>query len=182
MGENVDRGVEAGVDCAQLARAANGKATVPGRARGCMPEMSRSDIAEDLRLARSTLRARDASVVSVRGGAVRGIAHGAGLRPLLQLLDDGAVPPGCAVADRIVGLAAAKLMAAAGVAAVWSPLGSALAADWLARAGVVFEVERQVPIILGPGGRGECPMERLARTTDDIRAGLAALRDAPAGR
>ncbi|HEY7675467.1 MAG TPA: DUF1893 domain-containing protein, partial [Candidatus Methylomirabilis sp.] len=102
----------------------------------------RPGIAEDVRLARATLQARNASVVAASGGAVYGVAHGAGLRPLLQLLDDGAVPPGCAVADRTVGLAAAKLMAAAGVAAVWSPLGSAPAADWLARAGVVFEAER----------------------------------------
>ncbi len=110
--------------------------------------------------------------------AVRGVAHGAGLRPLLRLLDAGAVPPGCIVADRTVGLAAAKLMVAAGVAAVWSPLGSAPAADWLARAGVVFEVEWQVPAILGRDGLSECPMERLARTTDDIRAGLARLMSA----
>jgi len=142
----------------------------------------RPGIAEDLRLARAMLQARNASVVAASGGAVCGVAHGTGLRPLLQLLDDGAVPPGCAVADRIVGLAAAKLMAAAGVAAVWSPLGSALAADWLERAGVVFAAERQVPVILGPGGRGECPMERLARTTDDIRAGLASLGSAPEAR
>jgi hypothetical protein len=142
----------------------------------------RPGIAEDVRLARATLQARNASVVAASGGAVYGVAHGAGLRPLLQLLDDGAVPPGCAVADRTVGLAAAKLMAAAGVAAVWSPLGSAPAADWLARAGVVFEAERLVPAILGPDGRGECPMERLARDTDDIRAGLAALKGASGGR
>ena len=131
--------------------------------------------AEDLRLARAALRANNASIVAASGGAVRGIAHGGGLKPLLQLLDEGAVAPGCAVADRTVGLAAAKLMTSAGVAAVWSPLGSALAADWLAGAGVVFELERQVPVILGRDGRSECPMERLARTTDDIRAGLARL-------
>ncbi len=120
-------------------------------------------------------------MVAARGGAVRGIAHGDGLKPLLQLLDEGAVTPGCAVADRTVGLAAAKLMTGAGVAAIWSPLGSALAADWLAGAGVVFEVERQVPVILGRDGKSECPMEQLARTTDDIRAGLARLMAARRG-
>ena len=133
------------------------------------------DIAADVRLARATLRARDASAVAVSGGAVRGVAHGEGLRPLLRLLDEGAVMPGCAVADRIVGLAAAKLLTAAEVAAVWSPLGSTLAADWLGRRQVVFELERRVPVILGRDGRSECPMERLARTTDDIRSGLARL-------
>ena len=140
------------------------------------------DIAEDLRLARLTLQARNASAVAASGGEVRGVAHGEGLRPLLHLLDEGAVPPGCAVADRIVGLAAAKLIAGSGAAAVWSPLGSALAADWLARTGVVFEWERQVPVILGRDGQAECPMERLARTTDDIRAGLAALMATGRGR
>lgn len=143
---------------------------------GCHP-----GIVADLRLARDTLRARNASVVAVREGQVRGVAHGEGLRPLLQLLDGGAVTPGCAVADRTVGLAAAKLMTGAGVAAVWSPLGSAPAADWLAQAGVAFEMERQVPVILERDGRTECPMERLARTTDDIRAGLAKLPGASAG-
>lgn len=139
------------------------------------------EFAADLRLARETLRAKDASVVAASGGAVRGIAHGEGLRPLLQLLDEGAVAPGCAVADRTVGLAAAKLMTSAGVAAVWSPLGSALAADWLAGAGVLFEMERRVPVILGRDGRTECPMEQLARTTGDIRAGLARLMAAGRG-
>lgn len=133
-------------------------------------------VAEDLRLARDELRARNASVVAVREGAVRGVAHGDGLGPLLQLLDQGSVAPGCAVADRILGLAAAKLMAAAGVAAVWSPLGSATAADWLTRAGVRWEMERQVPRILRRDGQGECPLEQMARATDDVRAGLARLR------
>lgn len=136
---------------------------------------STASVPEDLRLARAILQAKGASVVAAGAGVVRGIAHGDGLRPLLQLLDEGAVAPGCAVADRTVGLAAAKLMANAGVAAVWSPLGSALAAEWLAGAGVAFELERQVPMILGRDGRTECPMEQLARTTDDIRAGLARL-------
>ena len=134
------------------------------------------DLTEDLRLAREELRARDASVVSVSGGAVRGVARGKGLQPLLQLLDDGAVGSGCAVADRILGLAAAKLMADAKVGAVWSPLGSVLAGDWLTRSGVVWAIERQVPAILRRDGRGECPMEQMARTTDDVRAGLAHLQ------
>ena len=133
------------------------------------------NIAEDLRLAQETLRARGASVVAVSGGAVSGIAHGEGLRPLLRLLDEGAVAPGCAVADRTVGLAAAKLMTGAGVAAIWSPLGSVLAAERLAGAGVFFEWERQVPVILGRDARTECPMEQLARNTEDIRSGLARL-------
>jgi uncharacterized protein DUF1893 len=134
------------------------------------------DISDDLRLAREELQGRNASIVSVREGAVCGTAHGGGLQPLLVLLDEGAVPPGCAVADRVIGLAAAKLMAEARVAAVWSPLGSALAADWLGRAGVFYELERQVPAILRADGQGECPMEQMARTTDDVRAGLARLR------
>jgi len=138
---------------------------------GHLPELT-----EDLRLAQQELRARNASVVSVSGGTVRGVAHGEGLQPLLQLLDEGAVGAGCAVADRILGLAAAKLMVDAKVAAVWSPLGSAPAADWLTRVGVVWAMERQVPAILRRDGRGECPMEQMARTTDDVRAGLARLQ------
>jgi hypothetical protein len=133
------------------------------------------DLGADLRLARETFRARDASVVAVGGGRVRGVAHGDGLRPLLQLLDEGAVVPGCAVADRVVGLAAAKLLATAGVGAVWSPLGSALADEWLTRAEILLELERCVPAILRKDRQGECPMEQMARTTDDIRAGLARL-------
>lgn len=132
----------------------------------------------DLLLAREELRARNASVVSVRGGEVRGVAHGEGLQPLLQLLDEGAVGAGCAVADRILGLAAAKLMVGAEVAAVWSPLGSAMAADWLTRVGVLWAMDRQVPVILRRDGKGECPMEQMARTTDDVRAGLARLQGA----
>ncbi len=134
------------------------------------------DIAEDLRLARVTLRTCGASIVSVCGGEVRGVAHGGGLGPLLHLLDEGAIAPGCAVADRVVGLAAAKLMTEAAVAAIWSPLGSALAVDWLARAGVRCELDRQVPVILRADGQVECPLEQMARTTDDVRAGLARLR------
>lgn len=133
------------------------------------------DVEADLRLARRALRVTAVSIAAARGGRLRGTASGEGIAPLLQLLDRGAVAPGCAVADRTVGLAAAKLMAAAGVAAVWSPLGSAAAAEWLARAGVRYTFECQVPSILRRDGRGECPLEQLARATDDIRAGLARL-------
>lgn len=127
----------------------------------------------DLRSARDTLHATGASVVAVLGGRVIGQAVGEGLRPLLQLIDAGQVQPGCAVADRVVGLAAAKLMTAAGVAAVYAPLGSLLAVDWLRAAGVGHEFDQVVPAILRRDRQGECPMERLARGTDDIRAALA---------
>jgi hypothetical protein len=136
---------------------------------GHLPELT-----EDLRLAQQELRARNASVVSVSGGTVRGVAHGEGLQPLLQLLDEGAVGAGCAVADRILGLAAAKLMVDAKVAAVWSP--------WERPGSGLVDAGRRG---VGHGAAGardpaarqaRCPMEQMARTTDDVRAGLTACK------
>ena len=86
---------------------------------------------------------------------------------------------GALVTDKVVGKAAAALMAVGGVAECRAMLASQDAADLLGRYGIPFSCEQLVPHILNNSRTGLCPMERACapcRTPDEcLRAVEAAL-------
>ncbi|MDI6893013.1 MAG: biotin--[acetyl-CoA-carboxylase] ligase [Bacillota bacterium] len=138
----------------------------------------------DLELARDQVRGGLASVALAGGGVLLGRAGGNGLIPLVQLLarlgweparGGSAWPVAPALADRVVGRAAAVLAAQAGVKAVWGRTMSAPARDLLMERGVYVEAEEVVAFVWGRR-RGEmCPMEGLVALAGDPADGSAIL-------
>lgn len=86
-----------------------------------------------------------------------------GLLPLLEYAKSAAAGyTGVVVFDKIVGRAAALLCIKVGAGAVYSPLGSELAARVLEEYGVEHHLQRLVPFITRADGKDMCPMERLS--------------------
>lgn len=125
---------------------------------------------DDLELARQQVRDGLASVALAAGGTLLGKAGGSGLLPLVELLarlgwsparGGSAWPASPALADRVVGRAAAVLAVRAGVRAVWGQVMSEPARALLVEHGVHVETERVVPFVRGRRPGEMCPIERL---------------------
>lgn len=93
----------------------------------------------------------------------RGVAD---LHALLK--SDPALLRGALVADRVIGLGAAALMAAAGVAAYTTPVASGAAVEFLSQAGIPGVVDSVVPAIINRAGTGPCPLESRLRGIDGL--------------
>ncbi|MDR1927291.1 MAG: DUF1893 domain-containing protein [Oscillospiraceae bacterium] len=86
-----------------------------------------------------------------------------GIRPPLRWLrENPTLLSGAAVADRVIGLAAAQLFVYGGVAALWAETVSSPALAFLREQGVFVAYRDLVPNILAKDGTALCPMERRA--------------------
>jgi hypothetical protein len=85
------------------------------------------------------------------------------LLPLMEYIADSrAGRPPVTIYDKIMGNAAALLSVRANAREVYSPLGSQLAIETLAKHGIVYHLGEVVPYILRDDGQGMCPMEQLS--------------------
>ena len=103
------------------------------------------------------------SAALVRGGRVLSLQRGNGIRPVLRAVaESNDDVRGASLADKVVGLAVARLTAYFGLAAVYAVVGSDSAAEELDRAGIPYEFAESVPLIMNRSGDGRCPIENLA--------------------
>lgn len=127
--------------------------------------MAERECESDLSVARNLLE-RGFSVVIVKGGRILASEKGEGIKPLLLACRAaGADARGSSLADKVVGVAAARVAIDVGVCAVYGSLMSEGAARELQDAGIAAQYDKLVPIILNRAGDGQCPMERLTLGT-----------------
>ena len=84
--------------------------------------------------------------------------------------------PGSALADKVVGRAAAMIAVLGEVNAVHSPLMSQEAVDVLSEAGILHCADKVVEQILNQGGTGPCPLEIATNFTVIPEKGVMAVR------
>lgn len=100
-----------------------------------------------------------------------------GIAPVLELLDaDDAFLQDAAVADKVVGKAAALLFVRGGVGSVYAQTISEPAAAVLRAHKVLFVCRETVPHIVNRTGDGMCPMEQCVWKIDDPKTAEVALR------
>ena len=134
-------------------------------------------VREDLAQARALLDAENHAIVFVRKGLVLGTGDRRGVIDLLTLADAlGPAAAGAAVADRIVGRAAALVYRALGVAAVYAQMLSDAGAEALAEGDVYTEWSERVPQILNRAHNGPCPFEQAAATVDEPAQAIPVLQ------
>lgn len=105
--------------------------------------------------------------VSVTGEHIL-TSQSTGIRPLLEwLAEDENAFRGGAVADRVVGKAAAMLAVYGGAAKLYGGVVSEHAAQYLRSTGLPFSCGKLVPYIVNRSGDGMCPMERRALELGD---------------
>jgi hypothetical protein len=124
--------------------------------------------AADLQKARALLETEQHAIVFVRGGLVLGVGDRRGVIDLLNLAETvGPDAAGAAVADRVVGRAAALVYCHLGVAAIYAQRLSEGGAAALEQGAVHAEWSERVEVILNRARDGICPFERAAATVDD---------------
>ncbi len=122
-----------------------------------------AELLANLELARQELQSGSHSVVMAGGGQVLARERGKGLAPLLAvLLEVQGVTGDLALADSIVGLAAAYFLLDVPVRAVYARVISEKAESYLREHGVHVEAETQVAQIMNREGTGMCPLEKIA--------------------
>lgn len=122
------------------------------------------------RSAVNLIREGRADVMLIRQGVIFRSEAGRGITPLLKLYDEGELK-GCIVVDKIVGKAAAMLLAVGGVSACHALTVSESALAFLKQKGIPIAYECCVPHIINRKGDGLCPMEQaVLELTDEKKA------------
>ena len=118
---------------------------------------------EDIELARSLFQREKLNLVVVKEGQVLLSSNEGGLGPFFQAIvsrsDD---LHGAAIADKIVGSAAAMLCLYARIASVYADIASTGALTMLREKGVTITSKNEVPHIFDYDGTDLCPFEKLA--------------------
>ncbi len=117
---------------------------------------------KDLDLARDLLRKRNCALVIVKDGHVLLETNASGIRGFLMALEKiGKKIDGSALADKIVGEAAAQLCAYSHVREVYAVVLSQCGKDVLQKNNIHHEFENLVPHILNMKQTDLCPFEKL---------------------
>ena len=99
-----------------------------------------------------------------------------GIKPLMiKLREDRSFFEGAVVADRVIGKAAAMLLAASGVQEVFGAVMSESAEQFLKQAGISYGYCEKVPYIKNRTGDGMCPMEETVQSLTDAQDAFDAL-------
>ncbi|MEA5051784.1 MAG: DUF1893 domain-containing protein [Oscillospiraceae bacterium] len=130
---------------------------------------------------KTAIRALDAPGCSVAallpdGRLVTDDGHS--VRPLFRLYEQyGDALAGAAVADKIIGKAAASVLAAAGVREAFAYLMSETGLAFLLRSGITASYAELVPFIENRAGTDLCPMEKTVADCDDPAACVARIAE-----
>lgn len=129
--------------------------------------MKHLDIVQsDLGQARRRLETEGLGMVVVRGGQIVWESRLPGVGGLLEAMAAVSLQD-AALADRVIGRAAALVAAHAGVGAVYGAIMSEAGLVALHTAGIAASYGQRVPLIRNRAGTDMCPMEKL---TWDIAA------------
>lgn len=100
-----------------------------------------------------------------------------GVRPLLDLLEGNTDVAGFAVADKVVGKAAAYLYCLLNIQYLYAQVISQPALDVLAKTDITVEYGQLVPAIQNRTKDGFCPMERAVWNVDSAQDALIAIQE-----
>ena len=132
---------------------------------------------DDFELAENELKSRKINLVIVKNGVVLYQSTASGMKGLLQAIEeyDGDLA-GTAVADKIVGRAAAMLCVYSKVESVFAITMTEGALKLLTKNRVAHKFERYVHRLMNSQGTDICPFERAIRDIDDPKEAFKKLR------
>ncbi len=125
------------------------------------------DIQDDLAVAKEILSEKDVSIVLVQYGKIWREKKGAGIKPILELVEEMGDELGeYVIGDRILGRASAFLCRHGKVKAVYSPQATKTAIAILIIGGIPCQVDEMIPFIKNRDGTGMCPFEDLLKDVE----------------
>lgn len=114
----------------------------------------------DLVAEMKTLLSQGKTLVVAKDGVIVFMSESRMIAPVKEAIaEKGGLLKGAIVADKVVGKAAAKLHAEAGVRKIVTPLIAAPAKTWLESRGIAVDAGEVVPMILNRDRTGQCPMD-----------------------
>jgi len=132
---------------------------------------------DDLELAENELKSRNVNLVIVKNGAVLYQSAASGMKGLLQAIEEyNGDLAGTAVADKIVGRAAAMLCVYSRVKSVFAITMTEGALRLLTNNQVANKFERYVHKLMNSQGTDICPFEKAIRDLDDPKEAFKTLR------
>lgn len=112
----------------------------------------------------------------VQDGKTVYTSAGLGVKPLLAVYrEQPLLLRGSAVADTVIGKAAAVLLVLGGVSQAYGQIMSRPAMDYLAAHGISHACGQEVPFILNRTEDGSCPLEASVEQIDDLQEAFVAL-------
>jgi len=132
----------------------------------------------DLEIAKQTLKKKNLTLAIAKNGEIifQSDSHGViGLFEAIERL--GSNLEGAAVADKIVGKAAALLCAYSRVNAVFASILSFKGKDTLEKNNINYEYEVLVPKILDRTGKDMCPFEKFSLKLENPREAYFRLKE-----
>src|SRR5690554_3849311 len=124
---------------------------------------------KDLEIAKQHLYSSNLSVVLVKDGDIIEKSNDKGIKPLFdiyvyrkEILKDSSV------ADRVIGKAAAMIVANGGIKKLYAGIISEKAIEILEDYNIEYEYGKRVPIILNRDGSDLCPIEKLSQDAKDV--------------
>lgn len=118
-----------------------------------------------------------AACILIKGSEEKA-AYESGIKPLMRFLkDDAHAMQGGAIADRVIGKAAAMLMLYGGAEAVYGRIISTPAREILEKNSVRVSFSKEVPYIINRDKTGRCPMESRCMNIDDPKEAYALFKD-----
>ncbi|MFN8499069.1 MAG: DUF1893 domain-containing protein [Anaerolineae bacterium] len=129
----------------------------------------------DLALARAELEAKGLGMVIAQAGEILWASAQPGVRSLLDAASGERSIRGAALADRVVGRAAALVASDAGLAAVYGVVMSEGALAQLASARIAASYGSLVPRILNKPQTDLCPLEKLTQGIEAPAEAVTAL-------
>ena len=99
-----------------------------------------------------------------------------GIKPVIQILQQGKNIEGYSVYDKIVGKAVASLLVLSKVGFVYAKTMSKLAKEYLEKYNLKFEYENLTDNIINRKNTGICPMEQTVLNLDNPRECFEALQ------
>lgn len=135
-----------------------------------------------LETAKLTLKNSEYTCVIASAGKVVFISDKRGIAPMVEYYHQyGEAHPGAALADKVMGRAAALLARLIGIGEVYTDVISQGALEELDKAGIAASFETKVDAIQNRAGTGLCPMEQLSRGVEGPLEMLAKAEDFLAG-
>jgi len=132
---------------------------------------------DDLELAENELKSRKINLVIVKNGVVLYQSKASGMKGILQAIDEfNGDLAGAAIADKIVGRAAAMLCVYSEVKSVFAITMTEGALKLLKKNRVAHRFEKYVRRLMNSQGTDICPFEKAIRDIEDPKEAFKTLR------
>ena len=113
--------------------------------------------------AKELLHTKECACVVLTADGTELILNGQGISPIVNLLrENPQALQGATVADKVIGKAAAMLLAYGGALTIWGDIMSSGALKYLKASKISAAYEKLVPVLKNRAGTHQCPMETRA--------------------